>query len=53
LPPAPAKVYDSLPGDPVGPVLPPKQAGDDGSGTTGKGESLIEKIGDKLGGGPA
>ncbi len=31
LPPAPAKVYDGLPGDPVGQVTPPKQASGNGA----------------------
>ncbi len=53
LPPAPAKVWDALPGDPVGQVMQPQH----GDGTTaqkqpaGQGESIMEKIGDKLTGG--
>ncbi len=42
LPPAPAKVYDSLLGAPTGPVMAPKQAGDDGS------QSIVEKVANKL-----
>lgn len=54
LPPAPAKVYDGLPGDPVGQVMAPKHGG--GAAATRKepgkqDESIMEKIGDKLTGG--
>ena len=50
LPPAPARVWDSQPGDPVGQVMPPQHGGDGASMAT-KGASLLEKIGDKLSGG--
>jgi hypothetical protein len=54
LPPAPAKVWDSLPGDPVGQVLPPQHGGDGAAAMkqpSGQGDSLLEKVADKLTGG--
>ena len=42
LPPAPAKVYDSLVGAPTGPTAPPKQA------AGGDGQSIVEKVANKL-----
>ncbi len=42
LPPAPATVFDSLPGDPSGQVAPPKQASGDSASATGEG--IINKI---------
>ena len=41
LPPAPAKVFDSLPGDPVGQASLPTQGG---AGAAAKGEGIINKI---------
>ena len=43
LPPAPAKVYGGLPGDPTGPVQAPRQVSG-GDGTASKGEGIITKI---------
>ncbi len=47
LPPAPAKVFGGLPGDPTGPVQPPRQAAG-GDGAASKGEGIISKIADTI-----
>ncbi len=48
LPPAPAKVFGSLPGDPTGPIQAPRQVSGDGKGTSQKGEGIVNKIADTI-----
>jgi len=47
LPPAPAKVFGGLPGDPVGQIQTPRQVSD-GDGDVSKGEGIINKIADTI-----
>ncbi len=47
LPPAPAKVYDGLPGDPTGQVQTPRQVSN-GDGAASKGEGIINKLADTI-----